>query len=333
MHIPRWIVISALAAALLVLGLFAANLFRTKVERPLARVQSWHYQLQKLDIDKLRTNPADLLVIDFYRGDGDGKPMRPLEIAEVEALKQKPGGGRRLVLAYLAIGEADESRYYWNPQWLAAPPSWHIAENCQHPRRHLVRYWEAAWKDIMIHGDGSYLGRIEAAGFDGVFLDRIDVHADIDDRFPEASARMISMVSELRREADRRRPGFLIVAQNAEELLESPTHRGSIDGLAKENFLFGLKGPGQRNSVSSIEWSRKWLDLVVRDGKPVFVTEYLSSRQDIAAARQELVTSGYVPAFPAQALDGGDPLVSNTPDPAAATAQDTKNCSGVWKKS
>ena len=35
-----------------------------------------------------------------------------------------------------------------------------IAENCRWPRNHLVRFWEDAWKDITIRGDGSYLGRV-----------------------------------------------------------------------------------------------------------------------------------------------------------------------------
>jgi len=37
-----------------------------------------------------------------------------------------------------------------------------------------VRYWVAAWQDIVYGNDNSYLKKIRDAGFDGVYLDIID---------------------------------------------------------------------------------------------------------------------------------------------------------------
>lgn len=331
----RWISALSFAGAI-ALGLFAARLIEPRPDSLLAGVTSWHYQLQSLDLDRLGASTADLLVIDFSQSSGAGRPMRPLDASEVKRLKRKPDGGRRIVLAYLSIGEAEEYRYYWQPAWKAAPPDWIIAENCRWPRNHLVRFWDDAWKDIMIRGDGSYLARIEAAGFDGVYLDRIDVYADIEDRFPDARRHMIAFVEELDREARRRRPGFLIVAQNAEDLLDSASYRAALDGLAKEDLLFGLGGTGKRNSESDISWSRARIDEMKKSGKAVFAVEYLTDAESIAAARKELAAFGYLPTFPPRALDGSDPLAPR-PDGDFAREYGTPeftavHCNGVWKK-
>lgn len=331
----RWISAFSLAAAAIT-AIAAIRIADGRSDARLGDVRSWHYQLQSLDLDRLAASPADMLVVDFSQSQGAGKPMRPLEASEVERLKKKPGGGRRIVLAYLSIGEAEEYRYYWQPQWKAAPPPWIIAENCRWPRNHLVRFWDDAWKDVMIRGDGAYLARIEAAGFDGVYLDRIDVYDDIKDRFPDARQRMIAFVGELDREARRRRPDFLVVAQNAEDLLDTAAYRSALDGLAKEDLLYGLGGTGKRNTEEAIAWSRRRVDLLRADGKPVFAAEYLTSAAEIDAARKELEGFGYLGTFPTRALDGTDPLAQRpggdlareygTPEFTAA------HCNGVWKK-
>ena len=76
----------------------------------LAAAKSWGYQLQKFDPDTLAASPHDMLVIDYSR---DGKAARALTPEEVDKIRVKPDGARRIVLAYLSIGEAQTYRYYW----------------------------------------------------------------------------------------------------------------------------------------------------------------------------------------------------------------------------
>src|SRR4051812_28506316 len=66
--------------------------------RLLAAAKSWGYQLQKLDPDKLATSPYDMMVTDYSR---DGKPAGALTPEEVDKIRVKPDGARRIVLAYL----------------------------------------------------------------------------------------------------------------------------------------------------------------------------------------------------------------------------------------
>lgn len=333
----KWVALAGLLAATAVAAPWTGMFERQRAASRLASVATWHYQLQDLDIDKLAQSPADLLVIDFSQSQGQGKAMRPLTADDVARLKKKPDGTRRVVLSYLSIGEAEEYRYYWTPAWKAEPPAWIIAENCRWPRNHLVKFWDDAWKNIMIRGDTSYLARIVGAGFDGVYLDRIDVYDDIKDRHPEARQRMIAFVSELAQEARRRQAGFLVVAQNAEDLLDTAEYRTVLDGLAKEDLLFGLGGTGKRNGDDDVAWSRERIDKLKADGKPVLAAEYLNTPELIAAAQKELRTIGYVATFPPRALDGTEPLRPRTSDDYGkeyGTPEFThQNCNGVWKKS
>lgn len=114
----------------------------------------------------LRGTDYDLLIIDF-----DLKE-RELNAEEVASLKRKADGGRRLVLCYLSIGEAEDYRSYWDPDWSDDPPDWLCKENPDWPGDYKVRYWDPGWQAIVF----AVLDRIVASGFDGVYLDLIDAY-------------------------------------------------------------------------------------------------------------------------------------------------------------
>src|SRR2546421_429169 len=78
--------------------------------RLLAAAKSWGYQLQELDPDEIAAVPYDMIVVDYSRNGSDALALTP---EEVGLLRTKPDGGRRIVLAYLSIGEAEKYRYYW----------------------------------------------------------------------------------------------------------------------------------------------------------------------------------------------------------------------------
>ena len=47
-------------------------------------------------------------------------------------------------------------------------------ENPDWAGNYKVRYWDPEWQTIISGAPDSYLGKIQAAGFDGVYLDIID---------------------------------------------------------------------------------------------------------------------------------------------------------------
>jgi cysteinyl-tRNA synthetase len=93
---------------------------------------------------------------------------------EIEQLKIKQNGGKRLVVSYMSIGEAEDYRYYWNTDWSSNPPKWMEAENPDWPGNFKVKYWNPEWKAIVFGNSNAYLDKLIAAGFDGVYLDIID---------------------------------------------------------------------------------------------------------------------------------------------------------------
>jgi cysteinyl-tRNA synthetase len=122
----------------------------------------------------------DLIVIDAFV-DGPGGPEW-LETADIQSLKRKAGGGNRLVICYLSIGEAESYRYYWDRNWDrnrdgrpdAGAPRWLAGENPDWRGNYKVRYWDAGWQAILFGSAESYLDQILSRGFDGVYLDIID---------------------------------------------------------------------------------------------------------------------------------------------------------------
>ena len=95
----------------------------------------------------------------------------------------------------------------------------------------------------------SFLKRIIDAGFDGVYLDRVDVFWEQSKERPTAREDMIQL--RHRAGGDRARklkPGFIVIAQNAEDLLDEQRYRDVIDGLGKEDLLYGQHGTNARNT-------------------------------------------------------------------------------------
>lgn len=118
----------------------------------------------------LESSTYDLILIDaFYEDDW-------LTEGDIDRLSTKPQGGNRLVVSYMSIGEAEDYRFYWQNEWNDSSPSWLAAENSQWKGNYKVRYWEAAWQDIIFGNQEAYLDKILAIGFDGVYLDIVDAY-------------------------------------------------------------------------------------------------------------------------------------------------------------
>jgi cysteinyl-tRNA synthetase, unknown class len=118
-------------------------------------------------LQSIRMTNYDLVIIDLFFEEA-------LSRADVESLKQKANGSRRLVVAYISIGEAEDYRYYWQDAWEKNRPSWLLDENPDWEGNFLVKFWDTEWQDIIFRDENSYLDRILDAGFDGAYLDLVD---------------------------------------------------------------------------------------------------------------------------------------------------------------
>lgn len=264
----------------------------------LSQARSWGYQLQNLNLRAAQRSPFDLLVIDYARDGSDETALKPAELAQ---MKTKPDGSPRLVIAYCSIGEAESYRFYWQKGWKRDKPSWLLGENPDWEENYSVCFWDPGWQKLICGGPGAYIDRLIAQGFDGVYLDKCDVTDDLREHFKAAAKSrsdldgdMVAFVQQLSAYAKSRKPGFLIIMQNAEDLLPRAPLRQAIDAVAKEELLFGLDAVERPNSAEDIAESKDLLDLMKRDGKPVFVVEYLSQAAKIDAAAERAAALGYV---------------------------------------
>ena len=140
-----------------------------QVKNFLYLINPTNYSSKNSFINAVVTTNYDLLIMDLFFTDGT-----PFTALEINQLKNKSNGGKRLVVSYMSIGEAEDYRYYWESGWSKNKPVWLDAENPAWPGNFKVRYWSSDWQNIIYSNENSYLKKILNAGFDGVYLDIID---------------------------------------------------------------------------------------------------------------------------------------------------------------
>ncbi len=126
------------------------------------------YPSREAFLQALGETNYDLLIIDLFCHD---QMLTPEDIA---TLKHKKNGGRRLLVCYMSIGEAESYRFYWREEWNRDNPPWLREENPHWKGNFKVEYWNSEWQEIIFGRSDSYLTLIRNAGFDGVYLDIID---------------------------------------------------------------------------------------------------------------------------------------------------------------
>lgn len=271
-------------------------------------IKSWGYQLQNDETSVIAKSPYDLVVIDYQRDPSLGGPFTPAELAQ---MKKKPDGSRRFVIAYISIGEAESYRYYWADRtWGDARNRTPLVEkeNPEWEGNLTVKYWEQEWQNLILNDSDSYINRIMDAGFDGIYLDKIDIVDDYQGKTPAgtiASDLMVQFVRKISTVTKIRNPNFLTIAQNAEGLIDDDIYRMAIDGIGKESLLysegvFDPKNPykePERNDPGSIKETTRLLSKLRADKKLVMCVEYIKKSELIEKAAAELGNNDFVAYF------------------------------------
>jgi uncharacterized protein (TIGR01370 family) len=263
-----------------VLCLFCAMniryLFSETSPLPLSAVRYWAYQIQELEdeeaVRKIVESRYDLVVIDptvTYSYDFDARGM----INRIKASKASDGHHRKLVLAYIDIGEAEEWRWYWDGHTTyeenGVCRNSHITEirtwapwvvACDPDRwagNYPVAYWDEDWKDIVINGTGlgghlglyfnSMLDEVIQDGFDGIYLDWVEawemdeVRQRAQNEDKEPGREMLNFIKEMRAYGKRYDPDFIVIQQNSSELVNevgADALRDAVDGIAQEGVWY-----------------------------------------------------------------------------------------------
>ena len=284
------VVMSAVALC----GLFTLTAAANDRAALLDGVKTWAYQLKDVSqdkIDKIIASPFDMVIIDSSMFP-EGKEIH-LTRDQVESMKKKPDGGRRIVIAYFSAGEAEDFRDYWKPAWNKKRPGWVYKADKDWKGDFIVKYWDPEWQKIIYGSPNALIDRIMEAGFDGVSIDRVDAYYYFGDT-EERRVQMIDLVKRISNYMRAKNPQAVILAQNAEELLDKPDYIDAIDATVKEDLVFGISHKESGNPAGDITHSTKLLDDSKAKGKRVFVVEYLAKKENIAKAREFMKQHDFV---------------------------------------
>ena len=261
----------------------------------LSQIRNWGIQLQRANPVSLAASGCDLIVTDSAP---NGQDLRSDDVAKM----REPGQARPIRLAYISVGEAEDYRSYWNDDWFSRPPQWLGRENPKWKGNYAVRYWDPAWRRVLIGTEDSVVDNIIRAGFDGAFLDKTDAFEDWAHEHPEALTDMARLVGDIASAARQKKAGFLIVVQNGGQLLERADYTATIDGFVREDMLYGIAGDGVQNAPGEIAEAARQIELARDAGLPTFVIEYIRDKKDIASLRRVASELGFLPLVAERSL-------------------------------
>lgn len=225
-----------------------------------------------------------------------------MAILEPEAF-ELPSSSGPLPLAYLSVGEANESRGFWKD--IAGKP-WVVEANPEWPGAHRVDMRDLDWRRLIFD---TMLPPMLDKGYKGVMLDTLDVAGYLESsapaRFPGSRAAAADIILEMRR----RHPDLVILPNNGLDIL--PQVEDAVDGVVVEDlYTHCPSGDGPCTATPSSRRDAKekiLVDFHRRTGKPVFVFVYarLSERRDLFVTRalRRALSRGFLPYVSSVHLD------------------------------
>jgi cysteinyl-tRNA synthetase, unknown class len=292
----------------------------TETEEPRS-VTTWAIQLQGIEdpgaVNRLARADADLLVIEA------GRTVRGSEAFPTAAVVSQLHASRerRLVLAYVNVGQAEDYRTYWRPAWRAptpegpGDPSFLLATDPDGwPGNYPVAFWDARWRPVLYGRSTSLVDRAIDDGFDGVMLDWVGGWED--ERVAAVARRagvdpataMVDLIRELATYARAEKPGFMVLPLNAAGLARArPDLLDTIDGVIQESVTFAGAASATwsdpTNADTPIPAEGDWstatfvrdLTAVRRRGLLVLTLDYATRPENIATARALARKHGFLP--------------------------------------
>ncbi len=269
------------------------------VEGTLKDIRFFAYQLQGQEeydnIQKLADSRYDMLVTDQTRSLKGEEGYE--SAADVARLKSSMGssGVKKVVVCYLDVGEAESYRRYWKDDWHVGDPEWIVAPDPDGwDENYPVKFWRPEWKRIM----NEAVDRIIEDGYDGIYLDWLEVYSfeqvagAAREEGLDPRAELVEFVREIARRARSKKPGFLLIAQNAAELGSNPEYMELFDAIAQEGVWYeGGSDPDTDEIPGDVtvnpELTRELLNdlkLWQKRGKPVFDVEYAQQPSNVRRA-------------------------------------------------
>ena len=223
------------------------------------------FALQSAGFSELKKSDFNIAVIDC----DDSR------LLDTEIRKLKEQG--KSIISYLSVGEAENYRIYWQKDWKPGSPDFIEAENPAWPGNYKVRFWYQQWQEIIF----SKIDEIVHLGYDGVYLDVIDAYEYFEDKgsnvldYVNPKIEMVEFVKAISLRAKTINPQFLIIPQNAEELLHEKGYIEAIDGLGRESLWFE-----KNKRIENVIMSEILNNLIYAkyNGKFIFAISYVNDK-------------------------------------------------------
>lgn len=314
----------------------------TAISQELTDVRFWAYQIQKQHFDgaieALADSHYDLLVVDNIRSlIGDEDYPNADDIATLKSSLNSVGKPK-IVVCYIDIGEAEEYRYYWKEGWGVGNPEWIVAPDPDGwEENYPVKYWRQDWRDIVFGNQDAMIDRIIADGYDGIYLDWVEAYdfSLIDSCAAEegldAREEMIEFVIDMTEYSRSKKPGFLVIPQNAvaiagpEDMLTA-RYLSAIDAIAQEDIWFdgeadehGQQGDWPMDPQLTAEYIAGLVPFQ-QAGLPVFTVDYAEKPENVDSCYRAASRLGYIEYVSLRQLD----RLTSTPPPGYLTSVDER---------
>ncbi len=251
-------------------------------------MKRWAYLLYPDDpakaVDELAAGPWEMVVID------DFSTLRGGPRTDTPALVRKLQAKGKLVLGYLDVGDVEADRTYWQKAWKSGSPAFVGPSDPDGGEGlYLARFWEQGWRDLT----RERVGGLVAAGFDGVWVDRVDAgtYAQDEKLEPDGRARMADLVVDLAVTARSRKSGFLVVPIGEPDLVEFADYVAAADGVGVDGLYYV---DGQSQDPSFTTEATAALATWKKAGRPVFSVDYTDDGQQAAEAYFRAGEDGFV---------------------------------------
>jgi cysteinyl-tRNA synthetase len=248
-------------------------------------IDNFIYQLQATSFAELKADNFSLAVIDWQDA--------ALEKTEVDELKAQG----KVMLSYLSIGEAENYRSYWQDDWTSSPPEFLGEENPDWGGNFKVHFWDEEWQKIVF----ASLDEIIERGYEGAYLDIVDAYYYYQEKGREtAAAEMIDFVKKIANYARTKDPDFIVVPQNALDLLENEDYLSFINGIGKESTWYN----GDLNqSEDSVNWVLPLMRSAKEHSKFVLAIEYPIKQHNRCDFISKAESEGFIPLVAPKNLD------------------------------
>lgn len=286
----------------------------------LKSVAYWAYQIQNhyVDPQPIADSHYDLLVIDQARSINDLTTYNDALLVSKFQASANHVGGNKIVLCYIDIGQAENYRWYWQQGWKVGNPAWIAGKDPDGWNgSFVVKFWDPEWKAILT----TYLDRIVADGYDGIYMDWLEafefgaVVKAAANEGKNARAEMAKLVKELAAYARAKKPGFLMVGQNGAILADEPDYLSTVDGQAQEDTWFAGGAQGAQGDIATdpadTQERIQALNKFKTAGKPVFTCDYALKAANVAGCYANAPALGFVPYVTGVQLD----RLTSTPPP------------------